>query len=487
MTRHRRLRRAAALLVAVALAGSGGPAAQAAAVPADTVRVTVDQGTASGHYDQRTRGLSVDVRMLARPGLFASPMFARYLRTMSPGGVLRMGGSGADSSFWTSTGETPPSWAAATVTPSDVDALASLVRRTGWQVVFTVDLAHYDPARAADEVAYVARALHGSLRAVEIGNEPNFYYPDTEKYWTDFEAYAGAIRQRTPHVRFIGPGDAEAPGYDPEAFRAAFVAHESAHPDIAGLNRHHYRWGGCDVTIPKLLAQDTHDDAVAVADRISAQAATLGVPAYIGELNSSAVGGCAGVSDTLAAALWTTDYVLASAQHGVSGLYFHTLPGRCGAPRPDYGPYTSLCAPTDADAAAGRERAQAPYYGLLGLRFVDSGAFLGARSSAASLRAYAVRGAHGVSVVLVDVADPASSAPAQVSVDLGAAYRHARSATLTTSSPDGLAATSGLTFGGATMSEDGSLRGMRWTPTAVDGEQLQLTVPPGSVTVVRLH
>lgn len=146
-----------------------------------------------------------------------------------------------------------------------------------------------------------------------------------------------------------------------------------------------------------------------------------------------------------------------------------------------------MCAPTDADAAAGRERAQAPYYGLLGLRYVHSGTFLDTHSSVGSLRAYAVRGAQGVTVVLLNVADPASSGPVQVSVGLGAGYRHARSATLTTSSPDGLAATSGLTLGGATISDDGSLRGMRWTPTAVDDEQVRLTVPAGSATIVQLR
>lgn len=176
MMRRSRGRRTAvgtALLVAATLAGPGGTPVQATPHPADTVQVTVDQNAAGGHVDQRTRGLSLDVRKLATPGLFASPTFARYLRTMSPGAVLRMGGSGADMSYWTSTGEPAPTWAAATVTPRDIDALALLARRTGWQVVFTVNLAHYDPARAADEVAYVARALRGSLRAVEIGNEPN--------------------------------------------------------------------------------------------------------------------------------------------------------------------------------------------------------------------------------------------------------------------------------------------------------------------------
>lgn len=43
----------------------------------------------------------------------------------------------------------------------------------------------------------------------------------------------------------------------------------------------------------------------------------------MGETNSAACHGVAGVSDTLAAALWMIDYVLTSATFGMERLFFH--------------------------------------------------------------------------------------------------------------------------------------------------------------------
>lgn len=484
-----RIRVAAVALAAAALMTTT-TTATAAPGPAPTaateIQVSVDQSTPAGQWYADVRGISIGAENLARPGLIGSPTLARYLHTMSPtAGVLRVGGSGADKTFWTAQGETPPAWSVATIEPAGLAALARLAHRTGWKVVLAVNLAHDDPQRAADEVAHATRALGGALQWIEIGNEPNFYYPDADQYWTKYESYVDAIRARTPQARFIGPGDAEAPGVDAEAFRAAFVAHELGHPDVAGLNRHHYRWGACGVTIPTLLDEATHQDAVTVARHLSAQAGSLHVPATIGELNSSAVGGCPGVSDTLAAALWTMDHTLASAEHGVRGTYYHTTLMTCGHPRPDFADYTSMCAPTDADAAVGHERARAPYYGLLGLRFADPGTFLTVNNSDdAAVRAYAIRSGGHLSLVLINVTDPATNGPADVAVDLGRTYHAARSTTLATTSPDGLAATTGIAIGGGTMRDNGTFTGARWQPAAVHGNELRARVAAGSAVIV---
>ena len=66
---------------------------------------------------------------------------------------MRIGGNTSDETFWTSTGETPPSWSIATITPADLTALNTLAKASGWKVILGVNLKEYDPARAADEAA----------------------------------------------------------------------------------------------------------------------------------------------------------------------------------------------------------------------------------------------------------------------------------------------------------------------------------------------
>ena len=112
-----------------------------------------------------------------------------------------------DETFWTSTGETAPSWSMGTITPSDLTALASLAKASGWKVILGVNLKEYDPARAADEAKYAQQDLGSSLEAVEIGNEPDLYSAyksNPSQYPVDFAAYVAAIRQAAPGVPIEG-------------------------------------------------------------------------------------------------------------------------------------------------------------------------------------------------------------------------------------------------------------------------------------------
>jgi hypothetical protein len=52
-------------------------------------------------------------------------------------------------------------------------------------------------------------------------------------------------------------------------------------------------------------------------------AKSVGAQFFMGETNSAACHGLAGVSDTLGAALWMLDYSLTGATAGMDGLYFH--------------------------------------------------------------------------------------------------------------------------------------------------------------------
>ena len=170
-------------------------------------------------------GLSFGAATLAADD-YAATDLAGYLRTLGRGGILRVGGNSGDSTFWTSTGETAPSWAVGTITPQKLSHLATVARTAGWRVVLAVNLKHPDAARAADEARYAQQIFGRSLFAIEIGNEPNFYFSSEAAYFAAFQAYATAIEQAAPEIRVTGP-DAET---NHQAYLPAFTADETAHP-----------------------------------------------------------------------------------------------------------------------------------------------------------------------------------------------------------------------------------------------------------------
>jgi hypothetical protein len=173
-------------------------------------------------------GLSFGAATVAQDS-YASTDLGGYLRTLGHAGVIRVGGNSGDTTFWTSTAEPAPSWATSgTITPDKLRHLATIVRGAGWKVVLAVNLKQPDPARAADEAKYARRIFGDSLLAIEIGNEPNFYYSSPSAYYADYSSYVTAIEQAVPGVGITGP-DAET---NHSSWLGDFAALDAAHPDV---------------------------------------------------------------------------------------------------------------------------------------------------------------------------------------------------------------------------------------------------------------
>jgi hypothetical protein len=484
--------RAVALLAATALAlalaaglAAVAPSADAAAPPVITISPT-STGTS---LTEASAGLSYEASDLALPGFTAGDL-ASYLDTISPSSVIRIGGNTVDETFWTSTGETAPSWAIATITPADLTALAGLARASGWKVILGVNLKQYDPARAANEAQYAQAALGSSLQAIEIGNEPDLYSQyesDPSHYLTDFAAYVSAIRQAAPGVPIEGTDAAGAPD---GSFQQAFVSAQKSlpAPQVNELTNHYYPLTsstcGGSPTIAQLLGMTVRDNEESEADEAVAAAAPLHVPAVIDESNSVVCEGQQGVSDVFAAALWEIDDQLVMAREGVSGDYMHGTIVQCDTAKPLFMYYTPLCAPTAAAATAGDLAAQPEYYGLAAVRDVGTGAFLNLSNPVwADVRAYAVQHSNGtMTVVLDDVDNPSATGASTVQLDLGASYGWASQVDLSASG--GLTATSGITLGGQTVQADGALPAPDPAGFDVSGDTVTVTVPAGSAEIL---
>jgi hypothetical protein len=125
---------------------------------------------------QRFLGLSFEAAALGQLAQYARHgNLVGLLRSLGPG-MLRFGGITADENVaWTDASTPRPAWASSAIGPAQLRAIGVLARRSGWRVLLTVGLAHYEPSAAAREVATAHRELGPYLAAVEIGNEPNAY------------------------------------------------------------------------------------------------------------------------------------------------------------------------------------------------------------------------------------------------------------------------------------------------------------------------
>jgi hypothetical protein len=480
---------AAALVAAATVAVASPAGASASAVPAAAPVITITPSQTGPALAPTSLGLSFEASDLALPG-FTSGNLAQYLKTLGSS-VIRIGGNTVDQTFWTSTGETAPSWSIATITPADLTALRTLANASGWKVILGVNLKQYDTARAADEAAHAVAALGSTLQAIEIGNEPDLYSQyksNTTKYLTDFQAYVTAITKAAPGVAIVG---SDASGAPDSAFQNAFVAKQKtlAHPNITELTSHYYPLTsstcGGDPTVADLLSTNVRNAEKAIGDEAAAQSASLGLPTVLDEGNSVVCEGQAGVSNVFAAALWTIDEQLVMSREGAAGDYMHGTVLQCNTAKPLFMYYTPLCAPTAADATNGTLAAQPEYYGLAAVHAIGTGVSLGVDNPAwATVRGYAFKHADGsMAVVLDNLQDPASFGATSLQLNLGATFHSGNRINLTAS---GLTATSGITLGGKSVQADGTLPAPTATPVTVNGSSLTVSVPAGSAAIITL-
>ena len=209
----------AALSLALLLPGGASATkakAQAAAKPKETtVSVAVDRTHPGAAVPQGFIGLSFEMSALAQIARYSDRGdLVTMLRSLGPG-VLRFGGVSADTRIaWTDTRTPRPSWATNVVDVDDFRELAALASASGWHIVLTVGIVHFDPAAAAREVAAAKAALGEWLAAIEIGNEPNSYAQhamrsepwEFSQYANEVAAYRGAIEAAAPGIPLYGPG-----------------------------------------------------------------------------------------------------------------------------------------------------------------------------------------------------------------------------------------------------------------------------------------
>jgi hypothetical protein len=495
---RQRLRRFATATLAVALAVASGQVIAGQARAADTPRTTIaiDRAHPFGDLPAGFVGLSYEMRELSAlcttgdcTGNFdpsRGNLIALY-QTLGRSNVRIAGNQLDRDTLWVPAGQQVPnplpSWTADVVRPADIQRLDGFLRATGWKAEVGINLAHWDPALAADEAHSLLSILGPRLSGAECGNEPNHYASNGYRpspygfaeHKVDWEACANLVGSN----RIAAP-DLSGPTGTATWF-SLFTQAEASRINM--LTVHNYTGA---TTITQLLSPQIHDKELAdVAPQLAA-AQSVHLPIRLDETNSAVGGGIAGISDVYASALWAFDYNMVLAQAGFSGLNFHGGFGVCGAPlfNGKFQRYTPICAANAADAAAKIYTAAPEYYGLYMATRMGTGRFLPVTvSSDHNVTAYAVRGRDGRLRIAVIEKDDTSGAPVPVSIAVQGISGSGSAIHLTGPT---LASADGVAVQGATVDRAGRLRPGRADKVRVSHGTVNLNVASGSGVIITL-
>jgi hypothetical protein len=335
------------LVMTGAVTGAGGAAASPDVFPA-TITVNTS-GKIIGGTNSEYIGLSFESGTLNSGKFDDVGNLPRLLKNLGSS-VMRFGGNSVDQSY----------------TGISTTALAGLVRlaqASGWTVLYSEDLGHYNAAAVKADAKKVAAALGTHLSAIACGNEPDLYHGNGLRpagytqadYLKEAAACLADIRAGAPNVPLEGADLAE------PNWLAAYAKQESG--KLAWVGQHYYPMG-CTTNYAgqtaaqvdaKLLSSSLATTETEFFTAAAADAKEAKAPLRMSETNSICGGGLAGVSDSYATALWVIDYLLTGAQNGVDGFNFH------GGLDTDCTGYTPLCEVGATDDYS----AQPIYYGML--------------------------------------------------------------------------------------------------------------------------
>jgi hypothetical protein len=452
--------------------------------PGLSVTVSVDRTHPGPVVPPDFLGLSFEMSSLPQMARYADRgNLVALLRSLGPG-VLRFGGVSADTRIaWTDARTPRPAWASGVVDADDFRQLATLAAASGWRIVLTLGIVHFEPQAAAREAAAAKAALGESLEAIELGNEPNAYALHgmreepwgVEQYDVQVAEYRAAIEALAPGIPLWGPDVSGSSAF--ETWGPGAVVGQRP----AMLTGHHYPLG-CEQkpppSIPRLLSAPIRAREIASVRRYVSLAQAGGLPFRLDETNTVSCGGVADISDTFASALWAAAFLPQAMSLGAAGVNLHGNVSRCSG-------YSPICAPGSEELATGELVAQPVWYallmmkGLVGDRPLPTAVVRSPKSQ--NVQAIGLMAADGRLDFVVTDDEPLGRRGALVRLRVGPSYVGASTLALEGGSLDAL---TGTELGGAEVGPDGSWQATERGKLHARGGVLEVKVPAASALLV---
>jgi len=455
--------------------------------PALKVSLAVDSAVSLAKVPVDYMGLSYESGQLAYPDFFSPQNTAliAMFRTLSPAGVLRLGGNLSEFTVWTATEPATPPEADGlvgpdpghrkprtfTITPRSIQNLHGFLSATGWRCIYGLNLGGGTLEQALAEGSYVAKTLGPQLMCVQFGNEPDLFKhrdqdnkPWTyEEYLSRWKEFRAAFHEKLPEVAVAGPDT---------AFNQKWVKQftEDVPKEIMLVTSHYYPEGPPTdprMNIDLLLHPGARFESSCREALDSAKAA--GLPFRMAEGNSCFNAGKPGVSDTFASALWVGDFCLQMASLGCVGVNLHG-----GA----NGYYSPIVGSIGSGFVARPE-----YYGLmLAQRFAGLTLHRTTlEAQGANVTAYAAMGGDAKDQVVIFNKDARD-----LDVTLTEASGEFKQAAVERLEAPAIDSKTGVRFEGAAVGNDGQFHPLAGRPLKVQGGKIHAHVPAYSAALIRL-
>jgi hypothetical protein len=449
--------------------------------------LTIDHEARLASVPTDFMGLSYESGQLAYPDFF-SPQNAALIqmfKTLSPSGVLRLGGNLSEFTVWSDTEPASPPERGGlvgpdpghreprtfTITPQSIRNLHGFLNATGWRCIYGLNLGGGTLDQALAEGAFVARTLGPQLVVVQFGNEPDLFkhHDQNNRPWTfdeyldKWKAFRAAFHQQLPHVAVAGPDT---------AFNQKWVKQftEDVPKEVVMVTSHYYPLGpptDPKMTIDLLLHPGARFDSSCREAIESAKAA--GLPFRMAEGNSCYNAGKPGVSDTFASALWAGDFCLQMASLGCVGVNLHA-----GA--------NGFYSPIVGSVITGFE-ARPEYYGLLVAQTFAGHTMRKTTLDAqgANLTAYAAQADSGHGLIAIFNKD---ARDAEVAIGIEAGLKQIAVQRLEAASID---SKTGVKFEGASVASDGAFHPQAGKPLRAHAGKLNVLVAGYSAALIRMN
>ncbi len=228
--------------------------------------------------------------------------------------------------------------------PADWDSLFAFAKMTGVKVIYCLQLHKGDPQVAAQTVKYIMDRYAPLVDSFSIGQEPSAYPVTTvdtrlnnermgagaerftySNFAVEWKRFADAILAVVPEAKFCGPAVHKDPSWSRN-----FIADFGRTNHVSLITEHLYAGGaGGKVSTPeigrtRMLSDEFRQTYQSLYDGFVPMSVSNGLPYRLEEVNNFYNGGATNVSNTFASALWGLDFMHWWAEHGATGLNFHT-------------------------------------------------------------------------------------------------------------------------------------------------------------------
>ena len=419
-------------------------------------------------------GLSFEMSAITDSNYFnpSNTVFVELIKNLSPG-ILRIGGNSVDKTFWS--GQKRNAFTKKdSITTTDIDRFKNFITSIQWNVIFGVNFGgNFNPAIASNEVAYVNSSLPQLMQSFEIGNEADLYPRNglrttsytSNDFINEWNQYYDAIKKSVPAANFSGGAFA-----NNQQWLANFVTQESSKINLATI--HFYQAGpGTDpsITINNLLSPHADSVISKFSNAVSVIASGAKLPYRVAECNSIYGGGKGDISNTFAAALWAIDYQFKLAYSGCKGINFH------GG---NNGPYTPI------GYLNGIFFAKPEYYSMLFFKEAAKGNLLpcNLQTSNLNVTAYASKASDGTTYI--SILNKEAQAAVSINVQTGNTNQ---TVTLASFTAPGLSSSTGLTFAGKQLQDNGKLTSGLLDIYTVNANHFAVNVPAASAILITVH